>query len=227
MVPSKGANNAGERKIALRHRLSGHELVALARGLVLLRFEDIEIGLRAVERRGSRGLARLGGGQGGDGAVAVGGRLLETLLRAEVGLRKLEGAVMLQGGPLDVGLGALNLRRRRIDLGPSLRDDRALGLDLSGEAGDGRILRANARTGRLDGVLVVAIVDRSEQVALVDDLVVHHRNRGQVAHRLGGDDRGVGADIGVVGRDQEPSGDEIIVSRLCRRSPARRESERA
>ena len=49
----------------------------------------------------------------------------------------------------------------------------------------------------------------------MDDLVVHHRNRRQVAHRLGGDDRGVGADIGVVGRDQEASGDEIVVSRFA------------
>ena len=38
--------------------------------------------------------------------------VLELLLRAEVGLRKLEGAVMLQGGALDVGLSALDLRRR-------------------------------------------------------------------------------------------------------------------
>ncbi len=122
---------------------------------------------------------------------------------------------MLEGGPLDLGLSALDLRRRRIDLGPGLGDDRALGLDLAGEAGDGRVLGANARPGRVEGVLIVAIVDRSEQVALVDDLVVHHRNRGQVAHRLGGDDRGVGADISVVGRDQEPSRDEIVVSRFA------------
>ena len=122
---------------------------------------------------------------------------------------------MLQAGPLDVGLSALDLRRRRIDLGPSLGDDRALSLDLAGEAGDGRVFRANARTGRLDGVLIVAIVDRSEQIALVDDLVVNHRNRGQVAHGLGGDDRGVRADIGVVGRNQEAPGDEIIVSRFA------------
>ena len=49
----------------------------------------------------------------------------------------------------------------------------------------------------------------------MDDLVVNHGNRGQVAHRLGGDDRGVGADIGVVGRDEEAPGDEIVVSRFA------------
>ena len=111
-------DDAGERKIALRHRRARHEFVALARGLVLLRLEHIEIGLCAVERRGGRRLARLGGGQGGDGAVAVGGRLLETLLRAEIGLRELERAVIFQGGPLDVGLGALDLRRAPNRPGP-------------------------------------------------------------------------------------------------------------
>ena len=146
----EGREHAGEGKIALRHRLSGHEFVALARGLVLLRLEHIEIGLCAVERRGGRRLARLGGGQGGDGAVAVGGRLLETLLRAVIGLRELERAVIFQGGPLDVRLSALDLRRRRIDLSPGLGDDRALGLDLAGEAGDGRVLGADARPRRVD-----------------------------------------------------------------------------
>ena len=163
-----------------------------------------------------RGLAGLGGGQGGDGAVAVGGGLLKTLLRAEIGLRELERAVIFQSAARSTSASALlTWARRRIDLGLGLRDDRALGVDLAGEAGDGRVLRADARSGRVDGVLIVAIVDRSEQVALVDDLVVHHRNRGQVAHRLGGDDRGVGADIGVVGRNEEAPVDEIVVSRFA------------
>src|SRR5580704_9267599 len=99
---------------------------------------------------------------------------------------------MLQGGSLDVRRSALSLRRRRIDLGSGLGDDRALGVDLASEAGDGRVLGANARPSRVDCVLIVAIVDRGEQVTLVDDLVVYHWNRGQMAHRLGRDDRGVG-----------------------------------
>ena len=86
--------------------------MALARGLVFLGLEHIEIGLCAVQRRDSRRLARLGGGQGGDGAVTVGSRLLETLLRAEICLRELERAIIFQSGPLDLGLGALLLSRR-------------------------------------------------------------------------------------------------------------------
>ena len=209
------SEDAGEGKIALRHLQGGHELVSLARGLVLLRLEHIEIGLCAVEGRDSRRLARLGGGQGGDGAVTVSSRLLETLLRAEVCLRELERPVIFQRRPLDLGLGALLLRRRRIDLGSGLGDDCGLGVYLPAEAGDGRVLSANPRPGRVDRVLIVAVVDRSEQVALVHDLVVNHGNRGEMAHRLGGDDRGVGADIGVVGRDEETSLDEIVVGRFA------------
>ena len=52
----------------------------------------------------------------GDGAVAVGGRLLEALLRAEIRLRELVRAVIFERGPLDVGFGALHLRRAPIDL---------------------------------------------------------------------------------------------------------------
>src|SRR6202035_2014722 len=107
-------------KIALRHLQGGHELVALARGLVLLGLEHIEIGLCAIQRRHSRRLTRLGGSQGRDGAVAVSSRLLKTLLRAKVCLRELERAIIFQSGPLDLGLGALLLSRRRIDLSPSL-----------------------------------------------------------------------------------------------------------
>ena len=154
--------HAGERKIALRHRQRRYEFRALTRGLVLLRLEHIEIGLCAIERRAGRGPAGLGGGQGGDGAVPVGGGLLKTLLRAEIGLRKLERAVIFEARPLDVGRGALDLRGRGIDLGFGLRDDSALGVDLAGEPGDGCVLSADACSGRVDGVLIVAFVDRSE-----------------------------------------------------------------
>ena len=169
----------------------------------------------ALERGAGRGLARLGGGQSGDGAVTVGGRLLETLLRAEIGLRELIGAVIFERGPLDLGLGALLLRRSARHLRLRLGDDRALGVDLAREAGDGRVLGADAPARGVDGVPIVAVVDRGQKIALVDDLVVDHRNLSEVAHRLGGDDRGVGADIGVVGRDQETPLDEIVIGRLA------------
>ena len=151
---------------------------------------------------------------GGGGAIAIGGRLLQALLRAEIRLRELVGAVVFQSGPLDVGLGALHLRRRGGDLRLGLGDDRALGVDLPAEASDRGVLRADARFRRVDRVLIVAVIDRDEQVALVDDLIVDDRNRGQVTHRLGGDDRGVGAHIGVVRRNEETPLDEPVISSL-------------
>ena len=137
------------------------------------------------------------------------------LLRAEIGLRELVRPVVFERRPFDVGLGALHLRARRSRLRCGLGDDRALGVDLPREAGDRRVLGADARPRRVDGVLIVAVVDRDQEVALVDDLVLDDRNLGDVSGRLGGDDRGQGADIGVVGRDEEPSLDEIVIGRLA------------
>ena len=214
-IPSNGREHAGEGKIALRHLQGGHELVALARGLVFLGLEHIEIGLGAFKRGGCRRLGGVAGGERRDRAVAVGGRLFEPLLGAEIRLRELIRAVIFESGTLNVGLGAPHLRGRGGDLRLSLGDDRRLCVDLPGEAGDGRVLGADARPRCVDGVLIVAVVDRGEQVALVHDLVVDHRNRGQMPHGLGGDDRGVGADIGVVGRDEETPLDEIVVGRFA------------
>ena len=79
-------------------------------------------------------------------------------------------------GALDVGLGAAKLRLRRLDLRLGLGDDRALRVDLAAEAGDGRVLGVDARLRRVDGVPIVAVVDQREKVALMDDLVVDHRD---------------------------------------------------
>ena len=173
----------------------------------------------------------LAAASGGDGAVAIGGRLLQALLRAEIRLRELVRAVVFQSGPLDVGLGALRLGRRGGDLRLGLGDDRALGVDLPSEAGDRRVLGADASSGRVDRVLIVAVVDRDEQVALVDDLIVDDRNLGQVTHRFGGDDGGVGAHIGVVRRNEETPLDEPVIGGLSaiaeRREDQRRNDQSA
>ena len=207
-------DDAGERQIAFRLGERRLEFAALAARFVALGLEDVEIGLGAFDRGDGRSGGRPGGGKRGGGAVAIGGRLFEPLLRAEIRLRELERTVVFERGPLDVGLRAKQLRLGRLHLGLGLGDDRALRFDLPAEAGDRRVLGGDAGLRRLDRVLIVAVVDRGEQVALMDDLVVDHRNGGQMARRLGGDDRGRRADIGVVGRDQETALDKIIVSRL-------------
>ncbi len=46
----------------------------------------------------------------------------------------------------------------------------------------------------------------------MNHLVVDHGNLGKMTGRLGGDNGGVGANIGVVGRDEEAPLDEIVVA---------------
>ena len=121
------------------------------------------------------------GGERGARLVAVGGRLLEPLLRAEIRLRELQRTVVFERRALDVGLGAAELRLRRLHLRLGLGDDRGLRVDLPAEAGDGRVLGVDAGLRRVDRVPIVAVVDQREQVALMDDLVVDDRDLGQMA----------------------------------------------
>ena len=133
-------DDAGERQIALRLGERGHQFAALARRLVALGLQDVEIGFGAFQRGDGRGGARLGGGQRGGGAVAVGGRLFEPLLRAEIRLGELQRAVVFERGALDVGLGALQLRLRRLTCASAWAMTARLRVDLPAEAGDGRVL---------------------------------------------------------------------------------------
>ena len=211
-VERRDDSGEGESRSALSSAVI--EFGALAARLVALRLQHVEIGLGAFERRGGRSGARLGGGQRGGRAVAIGGRLLEPLLRAEIRLRELLRAVVFERGALDVGLGAAQLRLRRLDLRLGLGDDRALRFDLPAEAGDCRVLRGDLGLGRVDRELVVAVVDLAPAGRPgARPGCRRPATCGQMAGRLGGDDRRVGADIGVVGRDEETALDEIIVGR--------------
>ena len=109
-----------------------------------------------------------------------------------------------------------------VDLRLRLGDDRALRLDLAAEAGDRRVLgvdlalrrrrpRAGSRRRRS------ARADRPCWTVWLSTTGTCSR----WPERLGGDDRGVGADIGVVGRDEEAPLDEIVVSPLARVADAR------
>ena len=104
------------------------------------------------------------------------------------------------------------LRVGRGDLGGGLVDRRVLRLDLPAEAGDRRVLGGDLGLGGVDREAVVAVVDARQQIAGVDLLVLGDWNFDDVAGDLGGDDRRVGADIGVVGRDEEAPLDEPVVA---------------
>jgi hypothetical protein len=60
----------------------------------------------------------------------------------------------------------------------------------------------------------------------VDLLIVGDRDFDDVAGHLGGDDGGVGADIGVVGRDKEASFDQPVVAPVGAIAEARQDDER-
>ena len=91
-------------------------------------------------------------------------------------------------------------------------DRRVLRLDLPADAGDRRVLGGDLGLGGVDGEAVVAVVDAGQQIAGANLLVFGDRDFDDVAGDLGGDDRRVGADISVVGRDEEAPLDEPIVA---------------
>ncbi len=107
------------------------------------------------------------------------------------------------------------MRRRRADLRLGLRDHGALRLDLPADARDRRVLGRDLVLGGLDRIAIVAVVEPDQQVARVHEGVVDDRDLGDVAGDLGRDDRGVGADIGVVGADEEAPFDEPIVGQIA------------
>ena len=178
----------------------------------LLGLEHVGGVLGAGERGEGGGLGSERGGERGGGAGAVGGRLLEALLRAESDVGEFLRAVEFERGALFVGHRAFRLGVGRGDLGGGLVDRRVLRLDLPADAGDRRVLGGDLGLGGVDREAVVAVVDARQQIAGVDLLVLGDRNFDDVAGDLGGDDGRIGADIGVVGRDEEAPLDEPVVA---------------
>ena len=84
----EGGADFGEGEIALGLLLRGDEFGAHPLRLDSLRLQHVEIGLGAGERASRGGFAAFGAGERGHRAGAVGGRLFETLLRAEIGRRR-------------------------------------------------------------------------------------------------------------------------------------------
>ena len=167
----------------------------------------------ASGRFGGR-LGGAGGQQRGGGAGAIGGGLLEPLLRAEIGVGELLRTVEFERGAGRVGVRALPLRFGRSELRGGLRDRRALRVDLPADAGDGRVLGGDLGLGGVDRQLIVAVVDPRQQVALMDRLIGPDIDLDDMGGDLGGDDRRARADIGVVGRDEEAADGQPVVAQI-------------
>ncbi|CAD5251153.1 hypothetical protein BOSE21B_10914 [Bosea sp. 21B] len=178
-----------EGEVARRLVLGDLELVDLAGGLDALRLQHLNIGLRLHD-------AGLGAGERGDGLVACGGGGVERRLRA-IGLGgEVVGAVEIGGGAGDGGLGRNLLRLGLLQAG-------AGSLDLRVDARERGLGGGALGLGALQRDALVAIVELDQRLAGLDLLVLRHRDRGDVGGQLGRDRRHFGADIGVVGRDDE------------------------
>ena len=125
-----------------------------------------------------------------------------------------------------IGFGALPLRVRRADLRLGLGDDSFLRFDLSADSRDRRVLRGDLGLGRIDHQLVIAIVDSHQEIAGVHRLVLGDGDLGHVTGNFRRDDRHVGADIGVVGGDQETALDEPVIGQMRAIAEAGEEDER-
>jgi hypothetical protein len=122
-----------------------------------------------------------------------------------------------------VEAGALQPRFRGGKVCLRLLDGRDLRHHLPGDASDGRLLGCDLGAGRVDGDLVVAIVDPEDHFALAHHRVVAGRDRRNVAGDARAEDGVVGADIGIVGRDVEPPDQRVIDAVACRSQRKQRE----
>jgi hypothetical protein len=72
----------------------------------------------------------------------------------------------------------------------------------------------------------IAIVDPRQQLPGFDRLVVGHQDLREIAGDLRRHDRGVGLDIGVVGRFEVPPGGQIAVAEVRGADDAERQCQR-
>ncbi len=117
------------------------------------------------------------------------------MLGAGAGARQPGVATVILGGECGFRLIAGDGGLRRCDFG-------LLQEELSLVAGDRGAVRGGIGPGTFEGHQIVARIDHGENVALVDQLIFLDRHGGHVAVDLRGHHRGVGVDIGVIGRDE-------------------------
>jgi hypothetical protein len=87
-----------------------------------------------------------------------------------------------------------------VDLGRLLLDQRLLQFDLRFEVLHRGFRRGDVGAGLVQRGLEITVVDPRQHLTVLDRLVVRDQHIGDVAGNLRRDDRGIGFDIGVIGR---------------------------
>ena len=176
---------------------------------------EIERGLIAGEPvlvEGALGLGLLGGKHAdigvrrGDGGIGCDNGLPGLIAGGAGGIEGRRGGEALPGQrihPVVLCRGIVGDGLRRSALGHSRFDRRFGGDDLLADAGDGCRAGGDLRFGPGQRVPVIGIIEDDQRVAGLDAGVVGRRHGLDGAGDLGGHDRGVGADISVVGGDEE------------------------
>ena len=138
----------------------------------------------------------------------AGRRGLGVLHAAVAGGGEGRVALVVLVGECGVGLIDPDRCAGGLDRGP-LRLDRSLfGQDRRRGGGD-------VGLGLVEGDPEVAVVDLGQRLARLHRLVVADQNLGHVARDLGRDRRGVGLDIGVVGRHLEPADRPVLPAEIA------------
>ncbi len=186
-----------------RHLLiDGAGVIELCDRLGAVRGENVDLLLRGDQS----GLAVL---KLRDLLAQCGVGLLGALDRAGAGLHQPVITGLFFPRELQIGFGGG-------DASGFLFDDRLLQGDLGIEVAHRGFRRRDIGMGLVECGLEVAIVDPGQQLSRCDRLVVAHQHLGKIAGHPRRDDRGVGFDIGVIGRFQIPPGREIAVAKVRR-----------
>ena len=185
----EGRPDLREGEVALGLGQHGLRLVGGPRRLDALGFEHLDVGAGIDERR-------LGTLHGCRGPVLIRAGLFEAGPGREIRLRELLLALEIGRRPNGIGARGRDLRLGLSHLG-------ARSVDLPPDPLGGRFERGELVAGGLDGEPVIEVVDPGDDIARPDLLVVADLDPGDVARDLRGQDRDVGRDVSVVGRDHE------------------------
>ena len=143
-------------------------------------------------------------------------RLLRALEGAGTGLHQPVVAGLFLLGELQIGFGGGDICR-------FLFHDRMLQGDLGVEIEHRGFRRRDIGTGLVQRRAEIALVDPGQHLSGLHRLVVVNQHFRDIAGHLRRDDRGVGLDVGVIGRFQISPGGEVAVAEVCRRGDAERQ----